>query len=394
MRGRHYRTGQRIDLLCQDGHIAASEPPGDARPDLEGAWVAPALFDLQINGGLGVAFVAPTLSVADVRRVVAECHRHGISGLCPTLITGGAEALTHGFTTLRQACENDPELGRALPCFHLEGPYISPQDGPRGAHPLAHVRKPDRDEFLRWQEAAGGRIRLVTLAPEVEGALGFIDWLCEQGVVVAIGHTAASPAIIRDAVRAGARLSTHLGNGSHAVLPRHDNYFWEQLAADELWASVITDGHHLPASVARSILRVKTPRRLVVTCDASNLAGSPPGRYRAWETDLEVLPGGPEAGVLHRPATTRVVVPGTPFLAGSGVFTDACLCWLLGLGEVSVADAVDMAGAQPRRLLGLPEVVLEAGSPADLMLFEAGADASFEVQATLLAGRPAFVNLP
>ena len=160
------------------------------------------------------------------------------------------------------------------------------------------------------------------------------------GVVVAIGHTAATPARIREAVRAGARLSTHLGNGSHAVLPRHENYLWEQLADDGLWASVIADGHHLPPAILRSILRVKTPARVVLTCDASSLAGLPPGRYAMWGQELEILPTG------------RVVVPGTPFLAGSGVFLDACVRHLLGLGEVSLADALDMAGARPRRTAG------------------------------------------
>src|SRR5436305_1458777 len=133
-------------------------------------------------------------------------------------------------------------------------------------------------EFCWLQEAAGTRIRLVTLAPEHENALPFIEQLVRSGVVVALGHTAASAARIREAIAAGARLSTHLGNGSHAMLPRHDNYIWEQLAADNLWASIIVDGHHLPPSVVQSIVRCKTPSRLLLTCDASPLAGLPPGR--------------------------------------------------------------------------------------------------------------------
>jgi N-acetylglucosamine-6-phosphate deacetylase len=374
LRARHYRTGERIDVLCRDGVVSSVAPAGAGPADLEGDWVAPALFDLQVNGGGGIAFGSADLTVDEVRQVVAMCRRHGIAGLCPTLITGPFEALAHGFATLRQACESSTELDRALPCFHLEGPYISPADGPRGAHPLAHVRLPDRDEFLRLQESAQGRIRLVTLAPEVEGGLEFVRWLAGQGVVVAIGHTAASPAVVRAAVAAGARLSTHLGNGSHAMLPRHENYLWEQLAADDLWASLITDGHHLPASVVRCVVRVKTPARLIVTCDASNLAGLPPGRYRAWEQELEVQPGG------------KVVVPGTPFLAGSGAFTDECLNFLLSLGEVSLGDALDMAGTRPRRLLGLPAVALEAGRPADLVLFEHDDERLFRVQGIVVAG--------
>src|SRR5262249_16780969 len=157
------------------------------------------------------------LTVDEVRHVVRACRRHGIGGLCPTLVTNSFAALAHGFTTLRQACAADPEVARAVPAFHLEGPYIAARDGPRRARPRQHVRPPDWDEFRRLQDAAGGRIRLVTLAPEHEGALPFIERLVGSGVVVALGHTAATPARIRDAIRAGARLSTHLGNGSHAL---------------------------------------------------------------------------------------------------------------------------------------------------------------------------------
>src|SRR5204862_5034262 len=139
------------------------------------------------------------------------------------------------------------------------------------------------------QDAAGGRLRLVTLAPETPAALPFIERLTQAGVVVALGHSAADGACIRAAIRAGARLSTHLGNGCHAMLPRHDNCLWEQLAADDLWASLICDGHHLPVSVVRCLLRAKTPARTILTCDASSLAGLPPGCYDQWGGEFEVL---------------------------------------------------------------------------------------------------------
>ena len=299
--------------------------------------MAPALFDLQINGCAGIAFNSPGLTIDGIRHVVSVCRGHGIGSLCPTLVTASMEALLHGFTTLRSACETDPDLDHALPVFHLEGPYISAEDGPRGAHPRCQVRPPDWAEFARLQEAAGGRIRLVTLAPESAGALPFIERLTGAGVVVAIGHTAASGPQIRAAIRAGARLSTHLGNGSHALLPRHENYVWEQLAADELWASVICDGYHLPPAVMRCLIRAKTSGRAILTCDASSLAGLPPGRYTEWDQELEILPGG------------KIVVPGTSYLAGSGVFTDACLTQALAHTGVSLREAIDMASVQPRQ---------------------------------------------
>jgi N-acetylglucosamine-6-phosphate deacetylase len=358
IRARNYVTGELLELVCDRQQILSAGAPSPAPADLEAGWVAPGFFDLQINGCLGHSFNSERLSADAVDAVIIACRRHGITGFCPTLVTNSLSALAHGLATLRGVCETDTTAARTMPGFHLEGPYISAEDGPRGAHPRAHVRPPDWDEFCRLQEAAGGRIRLVTLAPEHEGALRFIEHLVGAGVVAALGHTAAGSARIREAVAAGARLSTHLGNGSHALLPRHDNYLWEQLAADELWASIICDGHHLPAAPVRCIVRVKTPGRLILTCDASSLAGLPPGTYREWGQDFEVLPGG------------KIIVPGTSYLAGSGVFTDACVGNVIRLAGVSLREAVDMAGARPRELLGLPARGLEPGAHAELVLFD------------------------
>jgi N-acetylglucosamine-6-phosphate deacetylase len=372
IRARHYATGAPVDIRCEGGVIRSVEPPSAAVPDVTAGWVAPALFDLQVNGCDGRNFSSERLTVDDVHHVVRTCRRHGLGGLCPTLVTNSFAALAHGMATVRRACEADADVARMAPAIHLEGPYISAEDGPRGAHPREHVRPPDWDEFRRLQDAAGGRLRLVTLAPEHDGALDFIERLAASGVVVALGHTGATPARIRDAVRAGARLSTHLGNGAHAVLPRHPNYLWEQLAADELWASIICDGHHLPPAVARCIVRVKTPARTVLTCDASTLAGLPPGRYGEWGQEFEVLPGG------------KVVVPGTPFLAGSGVFTDVCVGNVIRFAGVSLRDAVDMAGARPRELLGLPPRRLEAGQPAELVLFDWQEGGDFQLRGVVM----------
>jgi N-acetylglucosamine-6-phosphate deacetylase len=367
LRARHYRTGQLVDIICDGGTITAVRPAIGPQPSLTADWVAPAFCDVQINGCDGISFNAATLTLEQVHHVADVCRQHGIAQFCPTLVTASFAALAHGLTTLRQACEQDAVLTRAICGIHVEGPYISPDDGPRGAHPRQHVRPPDWDEFRRLQDAAAGGIRLVTLAPEVPGAVAMIERLAAAGVVVAIGHTAASTEDIRGAIKAGARLSTHLGNGAHAVLPRHPNYIWEQLASDDLWASFIADGHHLPDSVLRCILRVKTPGRLIVTCDASPLAGLPPGRYRDWEQDFEILPEG------------KIVVPGTRYLAGSGVFTDQCVGTILALDEVTLADAIDMAGARPRELLGLPSRDVRPGDPAELLLLNWRPGAAFAI---------------
>lgn len=358
LRGRHYRTGDPVEVHLEHGQITAIEKAKLGPVDHEAGWIAPALFDLQINGGYGVGFSSAELTISQVRHVVEMCRMHGIGAFCPTLVTNSFEALSHGFATLAAACEQDSLIRESMPMFHLEGPYISPESGPRGAHPAEHVRLPNLEEFRRLQDAARGRIGLVTLAPEREGALPFIERLAREKIVIAIGHTAATGAQIRDAIHAGAKLSTHLGNGSHATLPRHDNYIWEQLAADELWASLIPDGHHLPAAVVKSIIRGKTPARSIITCDASSLAGLPPGRYVQWDTQLEVLPGG------------KVVVPGTPYLAGSGVYTDSCIGKAVEFTKLSLGEVIDMASLHPRELLGLPLNRLEVGQTCRVVMFD------------------------
>jgi N-acetylglucosamine-6-phosphate deacetylase len=354
LHAKHYATGSPLAVTVEAGTITAVA----ASAQNPRRWVAPALFDPQINGCLGVSFNSPSLAAEQVHAVAAECRKHGIGAFLPTLVTTSFDAFRHGFATLAKAIESDADLACRIPGFHLEGPYMSAEDGPRGAHPREHMRDPDWDEFQRWQDAAGGRIRMVTLAPERAGALPFIEKLAAAGVVVAIGHTAATGQQIRDAVTAGARTSTHLGNGCHAVLPRHENYIWEQLANDNLWMSLITDGHHLPPMVVKCLVRAKGVGRTLLTSDAGSLAGMPAGKYREWGTDLEVLPSG------------KIVVAGTPFLAGSGHFTDMCVGNVARFAGVSLADAVDMATARPRQLLGLPVHTIEVGQPANLVLFD------------------------
>jgi N-acetylglucosamine-6-phosphate deacetylase len=359
IRARYYATGERVEIGC--GRVIKYVRPTTQKDTTFGAdWVAPSWFDLQVNGCSGITFNSDQLAVDDIHRVAATLFGNGVHGFLPTVITGSREALTHAFSQLALACDTRTEgqFERGIAGFHLEGPYISGEDGPRGAHPKQHVRPPDWDEFRRWQDAAGGRIRLMTLAPELPGALPFIERLVASNVVVSIGHTAAAPEQIRDAVKAGARMSTHLGNGCHALLPRHPNYIWEQLAADELWASVIADGHHLPPSVLKTILRTKTPARTILISDLSSLAGLPPGRHHTWDGEFEVRPEG------------KVVVPGTNYLAGSAAALPTCVSYVLEHGLATLAEAIDMASVRPRELLGLPVPRIEVGANPSLVLFD------------------------
>ncbi|MGD9855108.1 MAG: N-acetylglucosamine-6-phosphate deacetylase, partial [Planctomycetaceae bacterium] len=266
---RRYDTGEPVRIIIDAGRIACVEPARSDGALQDWPYAAPGLFDLQINGFGGVWFSNEDLTADDVLTVLEAHFQFGITRLCPTLITSGFEALQAGFAAIRAACERESWADRMVAGCHLEGPYISAEEGPRGAHPAAHVRPADWQEFAKLQAASGDRIRLVTLAPEADGAVDFIRRAVAAGVTIALGHTAADGTQITQAVDAGARLSTHLGNGAHGTLRRHPNYIWEQLGESRLRASLITDGNHLPASVVRSIIRAKGPKNIIISCDAS-----------------------------------------------------------------------------------------------------------------------------
>lgn len=356
--GRRYDTGEPVRVTCEGPVVGSVEPVFTRECIDRWPWIAPGLFDLQVNGYGGRWFASEALQVDQVEAIVCEFQRRGVTRLLPTLVTASVAALEHALRVIDTACRQSERVRASVVGCHLEGPYISPEDGPRGAHPREHVRPATIEEFVRLQRAASGRIRLLTLAPEVSGAVELIRHATADGVTVAIGHTAASGAQIRKAVVAGARLSTHLGNGAHPVLPRHPNYIWEQLAEDKLWASVIGDGFHLPASVLRCILAVKSASRTILTCDAAGLAGVPPGTYRTASGTFEVLDDG------------RIVIAGQrTLLAGSALTTEQCVFRTAAMTGLGWPAAWDMACRNPARLLGTDVPALRRGARSDIVQF-------------------------
>lgn len=382
--GKLCETGEVVTLRVEGRRIAGWEL-GACEPDLGGpdVWLSPGFMDVQLNGYFGADFNLETWghrdeTTADLSRVFELAARAGTATLCPTFITNSHRALVAGMRRLVDALERDRSLSEAVPAIHLEGPFISPEDGPRGAHPLQHVRLPDWEEFQRLQEAAAGKIKILTLAPELPGALPFIERVAASGVVVAIGHSGAEPEVIRDAVRAGAQMSTHLGNGAHGTIRRHPNYIWEQLAHDDLYASIITDGHHLPPSVCKSFARVKGPEKLVLVSDAVALGGLQPGVYAGGR--YEVLPTG------------KVVTAGTPYLAGAGHLLDTCVANALRFTDLTLAQVTRCASTIPARILGLESRKghLRVGYDADLTLFRVPDTGPLQIISTLRAGEAVY----
>lgn len=362
IRGKHIATGQVVDLRVNDatGLIAEVAPPDPASaPDVGGAelFVAPGLFDIHINGFANVDFQNPVTTTDDLVHATREQLRHGTTQFLVTIVSEAHDRMVACFRGVMRARTERPELTRAIPGFHLEGPYISAEDGPRGGHYANAVRLPSWEEFQRFQEAAGGLIKLVTVAPELPGMMRFIEQVVASGVVVGLGHTAASARQIADAVAAGATVATHLGNGSHAVLPRHANYIQVQLAEDRLNAAFIADGHHLPPYVVKNFIRAKGVAHSILVTDAVPPAGMPPGVYRYGRVEVEAKPDG------------LICLPGTPYLFGAATTLENCVANTVAWAGIPFTDAIAMATANPARLLGLAPRALEKGGSADLILF-------------------------
>lgn len=382
--GRHYATGEPVELRVEDERITSIDRlEGIAAEQAGSLWLAPTLVDLQVNGFGGWDLNSAETSSAHLLGTTRALWSAGVAHYCPTITTGSRSRMLRSLRAVAEACRQDPASARAVLGVHLEGPYISHEDGPRGAHPLADVRPPDWDEFQAMQGAAEGRIRMVTLAPELPGAIPFIEKLASEGIVVGLGHLAADSKQIAAAVAAGARISTHLGNGAHALLPRHPNYLWDQLACDELWASIIPDGHHLPPAVVKSFVRAKGVDRTVLVSDAIFVAGLAPGEYSLMDQKMELTTGG------------RVQLSGTPYLAGSALHLVEGVGNVVSFAGVSFREAIQMATRNPRRSLGVAEAEhdLSIGAPADLLLLrEDPATGRMCLEMTVVNGEPTYVR--
>ncbi len=297
------------------------------------------LFDLQVNGFAGVDFQRP-LGRSDLRRACAALHAHGTTRILATFITDRADALAHKLAAFETMRRDDDLIRATIVGYHLEGPYLSGEPGYRGAHPGELMKDPDLAEFARWQEAAGGAIRLVTLAPERGGSAEFIAAVTARGVRVSLGHTAADDRAIDAAIRAGATLCTHLGNGCPGDLPRHDNIIQRLLARDELIACLIPDGVHLPPFVLRNLFRAKPPDKIALTTDAMAAAGAPPGRHTLGALELDV-------------GSDRIVrMPGAKNFAGSALTLDQGVANAAAWLGLPAGRARELASLAPARALG------------------------------------------
>ncbi len=363
LEGIHYSTRKVIRIGMRNGRIYSLTDideiywPGENSRDKLPV-VAPGLVDLQLNGYKGVDFNDEELAEERIETVSQQLLGCGVTKYFPTLVTGSPKKLSLILRTIANVMDQKIMASQMIGGIHLEGPFISREDGPRGAHPEGFCIDPSITLVKRWQDEADGRIRILTLAPELPGSEGLIKACVKMGMVVAIGHTAGNIDDIKMAVDAGATLSTHLGNGCHRNLPRHPNYIWDQLAEDRLYCSMIADRFHLPDSVLRVFIRSKKEAAILVS-DGMPYTGLEPGLYDS-----------PAAGEVRLTGEGKLHLASNPdILAGSA---STLINGVTRMSEMEgLPFAWNMGSVFPLRLLNpSSNPGLYVGAPADLVLLD------------------------
>ena len=301
-------------------------------------FIAPGFLDIQVNGYIGKDY-STELTKDEIEQLIYHLAKGGVSQHVPTIITNSEENIIKSIVAVVKAREESELVHNAIPALHIEGPFISPREGARGVHNPLYIRSADIQEFERWQEAAQGLIKIVTLSPEDDRAIEFIKHVSSKGVVVAIGHTDVPPEHIERAIDAGATLSTHLGNGSPGMIPRLKNFIYKQLSDDRMNISIIADGFHLPPYVIDCFTKCKGDEHTILVSDVAALAGSPPGMYSWNGMNIEMHEDG------------HMGLQGTSNLAGASLLLDTCVAHLAKVSSFDVETSVKCATINPHKLI-------------------------------------------
>jgi N-acetylglucosamine-6-phosphate deacetylase len=375
--GIDYQTGKPVSVEIKDGKIGRIQSIDKLSDEKHRVYIAPGLIDNQVNGFAGVSFnyTNGELDKKGIRKITSELWKKGVTTYFPTLTANSKEVMT---TILKELAseQNDAFLHGSVPGYHLEGPYLSPEDGYRGAHPLKFVRKPDWNEFMDLFEASGRKILTVTVAPELEGAIDFIHRCTELGIVVALGHHNAPKAVVDEAALAGAKTCTHLGNGCANMINRHENPLWSQLANNQLMISIICDGFHLRDEEIATFYKVKGPEKTIITSDVTKFATLPHGQYINEDGETVELT---VDGILRYPAQN--------VLFGSVLPVSRGVVHIMEVTGCTLADAIRMASTNPAELYRLNDRgKLEPGRRADIILFTVG-ERELQIEKTFVAGQ-------
>lgn len=299
------------------------------------------LFDFQVNGFGGIDFQSDSLTIDEMRHAVEMLGKHRMNAIFFTLITDSVDAMCRKLERIERLRTRDESIAAVVRGYHLEGPWISTEAGYYGAHPKEYTCVPSLEDYRRLRDAAGGNLKLITLAPEVDGCQMIMEAARVDGIRIGLGHTNASEEAIDEAIRAGATLATHLGNAVPLHLHRHDNVIQRLLARDELIACLIPDGIHLPPFVLQNYFRAKSISNVFFTTDCMSAAGAPPGRYTVGPHEMDV---GVD-GIVHLPGDSRFA--GSSLTLDKGV--DNIVEWL----ALERAEAVALCSTAPAEHFGI-----------------------------------------
>jgi N-acetylglucosamine-6-phosphate deacetylase len=346
-----------FEIVFQNGRLESMKPREDIQPEKVNLWLTPGLFDIQINGMLGHDLTGEDLDIDKVAAINEGLKQHGVLRWCPTICSNTFEVVERNLGIINQAIQKGAAPG--VHCIHLEGHYVSTEEGYRGVHLPRFQRDPNPDEFDQWQKAAGGHIGIFSLAPERKGALGFISKLRREGVKVGLVHHHADHETVKAAAAAGADLSSHLINGCVPMIHRQHNIIWSQLSLDELWASFIADGYHIPSYTLRAVIKAKGIERSILISDMSNLSGMPDGEYESNEMTVVLKNGG-----------LWVKEKGTNLLSGAAKTLDLDVEFLASNGGFSLEKSLLMATVNPARYFSLENYfALYSGRRGPLAVF-------------------------
>jgi N-acetylglucosamine-6-phosphate deacetylase len=359
---RHYVTRQPVRVRWAQGKFIAVDAVDSAAPD--DLWIAPPLFDIQVNGFGGVDFQQDDLKIEDLMTATTRLRQAGCSRFLLTLISDDWPRLTGRLRHLRSLRAQHPHLQAAIAGWHIEGPFLSSEPGFHGAHNPASMRDPAAEFILELRSITGNDLCLLTLAPERQGAIEAIALAVSRGLKISLGHTNASANLIAEAVKAGASAFTHLGNGCPRELDRHDNILWRVFETPGLMVSLIPDRIHVSPPLFRLIHRVLGPASICYTSDAMSAAGVPPGRYRLGKLELEVG------------ADQIVRQPGKPLFAGSALRPVEGIFRAADMLGTPWQEAWPRFSETPARLLGLKNQ-LAPGEAADFCLLRVNAQNQF-----------------
>ena len=345
-------SGEASDVHVEHGRFASITPHKGNVLDLP--WIAPGLVDIQVNGFAGVDFNRALESEEAWHHATAQLYAHGCTGFLIALITNTEEGFRERLRELTARIRHEPRncLG-----FHMEGPWLNPEPGYRGAHRADWMQKPSVRLLDDWRTITDSLIKLVTLAPEVDlaASVEVIRAGKPHGISFFVGHSGAMGETLGRACEAGAAGWTHLGNAAPATMPKFENVILHALAQPHLLASLIPDGQHLPPHAFRALAQALGPRLLLTTDAMAGAAASGPGAYTLGETQVTVGADGcarlPDSGRLAGSTLT-------PF---DGVFRAEQMSGLY------LDDVWRAFSTRPAELLGLSRG-LKAGDPADFCL--------------------------